>query len=475
MAERTVIRRTVLASGAGAALAYAMRPSVARAIESAPNILLAVADDWGYPHAGAYGYLSVRTPAFDRVAAEGALFRRAFCAAPTCTASRGAILTGQAPHRLGEGANLQSFLPAALDVYPDLLEAAGYRVGKTRKGWGPGVLGERARNPAGPDFPSFDDFLGGQPPGTPFCFWLGSADPHRPYSGGGASSGIDPQSVSVPPYLPDTPEVRADIVEYLAEVQRFDAGLAHALQLLDERGLAGNTLVVVTGDNGWPFPRAKANLYDSGSRVPLAIRWPSRVPQGRAVARLTSLTDLAPTFLTAAGLTVPSTMTGQSLLPTLSGTASDRPFVVIERERHAKARAGNLGYPVRALRTRRWLYVRNFGPERWPAGDPDYSGSQGFFSDIDAGPTKAQLLDNRDQAGFAGAFRRATGQRGAEELYDVLADPHCLRNLAAGRQHAQTRADLATRLQRWMRRTADLRASEPQTSFWDDAEYFGRA
>jgi arylsulfatase A-like enzyme len=475
MADRPVIRRTVLTSGAGAALAFAMRPSVARAVGSRPNILVAVADDWGHPHASVYGYPGVRTPAFDRVAAEGAVFRRAFCAAPTCTASRGAILTGQAPHRLGEGANLQSFLPTALDVYPDLLEAAGYRVGKTRKGWGPGVLGERTRNPAGPNFLSFEDFLGGQPAEAPFCFWLGSSDPHRPYAGGGETSGIDPQSISVPPYLPDTPEVRADIVEYLAEVQRFDMGVAHALALLDHRGLADNTLVVVTGDNGWPFPRGKANLYDSGSRVPLAMRWPARVPAGQDVSRLTTLTDLAPTFMAAAGLSVPSSMTGQSLLPTLTGTTAGRSFVVVERERHANARTGNLGYPVRALRTRRWLYIRNFFPERWPAGDPDYSGSQGFFSDIDASPTKAQLVDNRDHAEFADAFHRATDRRGAEELYDVLADPHCLRDLSASRQHAQTKANLATKLQRWMRRTADQRASEPQTTFWDDVPYLPRA
>jgi arylsulfatase A-like enzyme len=358
-------------------------------------------------------------------------------------------------------------------VYPDLLEGAGYRVGKTRKGWGPGVLGGRTRDPAGPDFPSFDDFLGGQPAATPFCFWLGSSDPHRPYSGGGATSGIDPRSVIVPPYLPDTPEVRGDIVEYLAEVQRFDAQVARALQLLDQRGLAGNTLVVVTSDNGWPFPRAKANLYDSGSRVPLAIRWPAGVAAGRTISRLTTLTDLAPTFMAASGLTVPSTMTGQSLLPTLSGVAPGRPFVVIERERHAKARAENLGFPVRALRTKRWLYVRNFFPDRWPAGDPDYSGSQGVFSDIDAGPTKTQLLANRTQPAFAGAFRRATGRRRSEELYDVLADPHCLKDLAADSAHAQTRSDLAAQLQQWMHRTADRRASEPQTTFWDDAEYFG--
>src|SRR6185503_13989215 len=191
-----------------------------------PNILLVVADDWSHPHAGAYGDRTVKTPAFDRVAREGALFENAFTTAPSCTPSRAAILTGQTPHRLAEGGNLHSFLPARFAVYPDLLEAAGYHVGFTGKGWGPGRFepGGRTRNPAGPAFESFEAFLQKRPSGAPFCYWFGSNHPHRPYqAGSGARAGLRAESVAVPAFLPDTPEVRNDLLDYYQEVQLFDA------------------------------------------------------------------------------------------------------------------------------------------------------------------------------------------------------------------------------------------------------------
>lgn len=440
-----------------------------------PNILLAIADDWGYPDAGAYGYQpAAGTPTFDRIAQEGALFTRAFCAAPSCTPSRSAILTGQAPHRLEEGANLHGYLPAKFDEYPDLLEQAGYRIGKMRKGWGPGGLVGRTRNPAGPNFGSFEGFLSGQPDDTPFCFWFGSHDPHRPYSTAlGQDSGIDPNDVRVPPYLVDTPEVRDDIVNYLAEVQRFDQELAGHLRLLDERGLSENTLVVVTGDHGWPFPRGKANAYDAGTRVPLTIRWPGRVQPGMVSDHLTVLTDLAPTFLQVAGLDVPPDMTGESLLATLTGTSGPREFVVIERERHGMCREPNLGYPIRALRTEDWLYIRNYFPERWPAGDPDFADGWRNFGDIDNGPTKTQLLANRRNPEFVKAFHLATSKRGAEELYYTKSDPHNMVDLADDSQYSEVKAQLSSRLLTWMDQTADPRAENPREEFWDDTYYTG--
>src|ERR671924_5272 len=172
-----------------------------RATRKQPNILLAIADDWSFPHAGAYGDRTVSTPNFDRVAREGARFTHAFVAAPSCTPSRAALLTGQAVHRLEEGANLHGFLPKSYAVYPDLLEAAGYVVGYTGKGWGPGRFepGGRTRNPAGPLFKSFDEFMARRARGVPFCFWFGSNDPHRPYEAGtGVQSGMKPEQVRVP-------------------------------------------------------------------------------------------------------------------------------------------------------------------------------------------------------------------------------------------------------------------------------------
>ncbi|WP_413105583.1 sulfatase [Streptomyces sp. Inha503] len=471
-----VRRRTMLISGITGALALGTPAGAARGEPDPPvNILFAIADDWGFPDAGAYGSHAARTPTFDRLAAEGALFTRAFCAAPSCTPSRNALLTGQAPHRLGAGANLWSELPATFDVYPDLLEQAGYRIGRIRKGYGPGVFPQWPHDPAGPGFPSFGEFLQQQPERTPFCFWFGSSDPHRPYDPElGEHSGIDPAAVDVPPYLPDTPEVRADAVNYLAEVQRFDREVGDALRLLDERGLAENTIVVMTGDNGWPWPRAKANTYDAGTHVPLAIRWPGRAAPGTVIDRLTVLSDLAPTFLHAAGLPTPPAMTGQSLLPALSGTAAPREFVVLERERHSFAREGNLSYPIRALRTHRWLYIRNFFPERWPAGDPQPpSPDRGVFGDIDAGPTKTQLLENRHRPEFAMAFQLATGKRPKEELYDLESDPHSLENLTDYPEYAAVKTRLREQLQNWMLRTDDPRAVDPRTDFWDNVEYYG--
>lgn len=189
----------VLACGAG---------SVCQETRQRPNVLFAIGDDWGWPHAGAYGDPVVKTPTFDRLATQGILFPRAHVIAPTCTASRGGILTGQAAHRLEDGANLWSRLPAKFRCYPDILEESGYIVGSMRKGWGPGSLEGtgRNRNPAGPVFRSFKDFLATVPPDRPFCFWFGSNDPHRPYEkGSGAASGMDLGKIRVPPFLPDTP------------------------------------------------------------------------------------------------------------------------------------------------------------------------------------------------------------------------------------------------------------------------------
>jgi arylsulfatase A-like enzyme len=447
----------------------------ARGQDARPNILFAIADDWGYPHAGAYGYKAARTPTFDRLAKEGLLFTQAFSAAPTCTASRGSILTGQAPHRLENGGDLWSQLPAKFAVYPEILEKQGYFVGSMRKGWGPGKLVDRPHDPAGVKFKTFEGFLKKVPEGKPFCFWFGTSDPHRPYERSlGEASGIDPKDVVVPAYLPDTPEVRKDIVDYLAEVQRFDKEVGEALAALEASGRAANTLVVVTGDNGWPFPRGKANLYEAGTRQPLVAWWPGHIQAGTRTDVLTVLTDLAPTFLEAAGVAVPKEMTGRSLMPVLLGKEeSPREAIFVERERHARAREGNLSYPARAVRTDRFLYIRNFEPERWPAGDPDFSASQGVFSDIDAGPTKRELLAKRDEAAFTNVFHLATDRRPGEELYDVKADPDCLNNLAGNTEMKGAKEQLRGKLEGWMKETGDPRAVDPHDGRWDRYEYYG--
>jgi arylsulfatase A-like enzyme len=448
--------------------------------EKPPNILFVIADDWSYPHASAYGDRTVKTPAFDRIAREGAIFTNAFTAAPSCTPSRAAILTGQAIHRLAEGSNLHGFLPERFAVYPDLLERAGYLVGFTGKGWGPGRFepGGRSRNPAGPRVESFDGFLSGRKEAQPFAFWFGSTDPHRPYTvGAGTAAGLQAETVRVPPFLPDTPEVRQDLLDYYSEVQRFDSDAGRLIAELERRGELDNTIVVMTSDNGMPFPRAKANVYDYGSRMPLAIRWPARIHAGTRIEAFVSLQDLAPTFLEAARLPVPDEITGRSMLAAVAGNVKpggDPGRVFIERERHANVRRGDLGYPVRAIRTSGYLYVRNLRPDRWPAGDPAAYFSVGPFGDIDGGPTKQLLMDRRTDPAMKRFFDLATAKRPEEELYDLEKDPDQLVNVAAEPAYAAARQRLRTDLDAWQRATADPRAAGDDDR-WDRYPYYGAA
>ena len=298
-----------------------------------------------------------------------------------------------------------SVFPDTYPVFPDLLEAAGYAMGFTGKGWGPGdwQRGGWKRNPAGVAFSratvdakpadginprdyaaDFVRFFEQIDDGKPFCFWYGGHEPHRRYEeGSGRKAGKDLDRIEAPPFLPDTETVRSDIADYYVEVEWFDAQLAKMLSKLEAMGELDNTVVVVTGDNGMPFPRAKANLYDYGIRVPLAIRWSESIACGRHSEALVSFVDFAPTFLELAGAEIPASMTGRSLLPLLSGADDAEPqdYVVAGRERHTHARFDNLGYPARAIRTADYLYIWNMKPERWPAGDP--GPDDDWYHDID--------------------------------------------------------------------------------------------
>lgn len=454
--------------------AWSAGPSRSQAPPARLNVVVAIADDWSWPHAGIAGDQAVRTPTIDRLAREGTRFTHAFAPAPSCTPSRAALLTGQVPHRLAEGAQLWGHLPARLAVYPDLLEARGYAVGHSGKGWGPGRVepGGRSRNPAGPRVADLGALLKARPAGAPFVYWFGSGDPHRPYVDGQAAlAGIDPAKVAVPPFLPDSPVVRRDLAEYLAEVQRFDRDLGTLVETLEAAGELDRTILVVTSDNGMPFPGAKATLYDGGTRVPLIIRWPGVARAGAVSEALVTLADLAPTFLEAAGAAVPGDMTGRTLRPVLEGRAVAWPDAVfLERERHANVRPGDLSYPSRAVRTHDHLYIRNFRPDRWPAGDPELYHSVGPFGDVDDGPAKRWLLGELPSA--LQVYRRhAFEKRPAEELYVLADDPGQLRNLAGDPAQATMLESLRARLLRWMQDTADPRLADDDR--FDAYPYYG--
>ncbi|MBM3783398.1 MAG: sulfatase [Acidobacteria bacterium] len=407
-----------------------------------PNILFAIADDMSWLHTGAMGDPIVKTPAFDRVARAGVLCRNAFSTCPGCAPSRASILTGRSIWQNEEAGTHASLFPRKLVVFPDLLREAGYHTGLTGKGAGPCNFKAAGwpHNPAGPDYDeheiggkkglqisnedyaaNFDAFLKKRPKDAPFYFWCGSHEPHRGYAvGSGAKAGKDPSKVTVPGFLPDTPEMRSDILDYYQEIEYFDSHLGRILDSIEKAGELENTLVAVCADNGMSFPRSKANLYEYGIHLPLAIAWPRGFAGKRAVDDLVSFRDFAPTFLEAAGLKPPPAMSGKSLLPLLkNGRDSSRTFITAGRERHSHARRDNLGYPCRALRTKQYLYIRNFNPDLWPAGDPP------LYADIDNGPSKSIVMADK------GKFHAlALGKRPAEELFDIQRDPACLHNLA---------------------------------------------
>jgi len=444
--------------------------SRAAAADARPNILFAIADDWGWPHAGAYGDPVVQTPTFDRLASEGVLFRHAYVSSPSCTPSRNAILTGQWHWRLGGGANLWSVFPDQLTTYPEILKEAGYSVGVTGKGFGPGRPETKGRELVGRPCKNFDEFLATREAGKPFCFWLGSSDPHRGYDkGSGERSGMDLSKIKLSANYPDDPETRGDVADYYFEVQRFDRLVGAALKSLEMAGELDNTLVFMTGDHGMPFPRGKSNLYDSGTRVGLAARWPAGgVKAGRDVTDFVSLTDLAPTFLEVAGVEIPAEMTGKSLGKLLKSANSgrveaSRDHVLVGKERHVPSQeAPDMGgYPSRGIRTDDFLYIRNFEPNRWPNGTPDYQHAAipgTWYGDTDNGPTKTYMIENKDKdATHRRLYDLAFGKRPAEELYDLKSDPDQLTNVAADGAYADTKKKLAAALTDELRATGDPR------------------
>jgi arylsulfatase A-like enzyme len=469
-------------------LTASLTPSLAIAQQKRPNILFVIFDDWGYNHAGVYGCDWIKTPNFDRVANEGVRFTNCFTSNPKCSPSRATILTGRNTWQLREAIDHQSIFPKGLAVYPDLLEKAGYSVGMTGKGWGPGDWESTGypHNPAGREFQkfkltppytgvskidyvrNFEDFLSQKGKDQPFCFWMGGHEPHRPYEeGSGIRAGRQPASVKLPSYLPDRPAVRSDLLDYALEVEWFDTQLGKALAKLEEIGELDNTFVLVTSDNGMPFPRVKGQIYEEDFHLPMAIRWGKNIAGGRVIGDFVNFRDFAPTFMEVAGLRPAQPMTGRSFLDVLKSGKSGivdptRNVMLIGKERHDLGRPHDEGYPVRAIRTLQYFYVRNYEPDRWPAGNPETG-----YRNVDDGPTKATVTAVYDEY-----FRLAFGKRPAEELYLVEKDPDCMTNLAADPKYASIKNELRERMEKMLKEEGDPRMLA-NAAFFDTIEYTG--
>lgn len=461
--------------------------------ENRPNILLAISDDQSWIHTSAYGSPAIQTPAFDRIAQSGALFTNAFGASPGCSPCRAALLTGRHTWQIEDAGTHASSFPLKYPVFPSLLADSGYHTGYTGKGWGPGnyKISGRTQNPAGPSYSkhklkqtpagisktdyaaNFADFLEDRHENQPFLFWYGGHEPHRSYEKGlGEKNGADPEQVEVPKFLPDDPEIRSDILDYYAEIEWFDQHLAKMLKTLEEKGELENTVVIVTSDNGMPFPRAKANCYEYGIHMPLAISWPNHMPGGRHVDDLIGFVDISATILDLANVTYPTDKPGLSgrsfrdiLMSDKSGICDpSRTAVFSARERHSSSRYNNWTYPQRAIRTADYLLIHNFRPERWPAGAPqkyeteDKLGPEhGGYHDIDACPSLTYLIENRNNPEIAPFFHAAVDKRPEYELFNIKVDPACMKNLTGKPEFQSIQQDLTVKLNNYLKETGDPR------------------
>ncbi|WKN33868.1 sulfatase [Porifericola rhodea] len=486
-----------------------------------PNILFAISDDQSFFHTSFAGREWVQTPAFDYVAQHGLYFTNCYAGSPGCAPSRSSIVTGRyhwQNEQAGQHASgwLKKYVP-----FVDLLASNGYHTGRTGKGVGPFKYGEdplRADDAAGRAYneimyeegsesderfatgirnlnyaANFEQFLEEREEGEPFFFWYGSSEPHRRFEKDSwKKRGKSLEDVEVPDFLPDTEVVRGDLLDYAVEIEWFDLHLMRMIKKLEAMGELDNTIIIVTSDNGMAFPRAKANAYEYGVHVPMAISFPKNFPQGKVVEKPISFIDLAPTLLELSQ-TKPEGMlpiSGRSLVQLFQNgeeTEESRDYVMAGRERHSSSRFANAGYPQRLVRRGPYLYIWNMKPERWPAGAPqrlvpDSSGavypmygidsagvhhSEWAFTDIDDCPTKSFIVEHHDDEQYGKYFELAVGKRPEFEMFNIERDPSCLQNLANDPEFVGIKDQLHTVMMQELEATEDPRIVGPDKEVFD--------
>ncbi len=429
-----------------------------------PNILFCIADDASRAHIRAYGLTDwVNTPGFDQVAKEGLLFMNAYTPNAKCSPSRACILTGRNPWQLEAAGNHNSIFPAKFTTVIEALSKNGYDVGFTGKGWGPGEPGEvngKKRELVGPAYneikmevpakfispvnytANFEAFLKDKSGDKPFCFWYGGHEPHRPYVYGvGVAQGqkkltdID----KVPGMWIDNEAIRTDMLDYAYEIEYFDKHLLNMLELLDKKGELENTIIIVTSDNGMPFPRVKGHVYEYANHLPLAVMWKGHMQNpGRKIQDYISFIDLAPTFLELAGVSEKNSgmqkIEGRSFVDIFKSKKQGvvdvkRDHLLLGRERTDLGRPHDQGYPVRGIVKNNFIYTKNYEPDRWPSGNPETG-----YMDIDNSPTKTAILDANKKGERKDLYQLSFDKRGAEELYNITTDTFCLKNLATDKK-----------------------------------------
>ncbi len=409
--------------------------------KSRPNFVFLISDDQSYSGAGCDGNPAVDTPNINRLAREGMRFTRGFAPSPSCSPSRSAILTGESPHETGTS-RFRSPMPPAQKTILEYLKGANYYTGAFKK------VHQGAEFWTRWDFKGLHKpirtFFEARPKDRPFFLHIGYHDPHRPYLPGERYPEKNPRnSVEVPSFLPDTPGVRKDISHYYEAIERLDVKVGHLLQLLEKHGLAENTLVIFTSDQGMSFPGAKGTLYDPGLHVPLIARWPGKIKAGRTSSDLVSLIDLAPTWLQAAGVPVPKAMDGLSFLPLLLGRSfQPREALYAERNFHTHLDL------IRCVRTSRYKLIQNYLPEVPYRPLSDIARSPSWRS-IESLAHQGNLSRNLVERYFQ-------KPRPQEEFYDLQNDPGEMKNLSKDPKYKAQLLHLQELLSRWMIKTHDF-------------------
>lgn len=442
-----------------------------------PNILLLLSDDHSVPHLGCYGTSNVPTPHLDRLAAQGMRFDRAYTTSPQCAPSRTSIFAGRSPVSLGVTRFAQPARPDTV-FFTDILRQNGYFAGLIGRHHhlagrarhtpveqealeAAGLLYAESRFDVVNTFKTRHDdgiartgeglnaFLDHLPDKAPFFLYLGFNQPHTPWDEEPARFQPDSAEIELPAHLPDLPEVRSNYAQFLKSVYNLDRAVGCALDILDERGLADNTLVLFMGDNGEALLRGKGTLYNSGNNVPFLVRWPGVVEPGVVTDALVSGEDLAATFLEAAGLPMAPRMTSESFLPVLKSQATTaRKHVFVERGYHGGIGgiqpSSRLDFS-RAVITDRHIFIYNTTPEK-PFAPVDHVGTP-MWQATCAAHEAGTLKPEHERIYF--------GTRPVYELYDLEKDPDQFHNLADDPEHRATGCELRDVLIRWMIREQD--------------------
>lgn len=404
-----------------------------------PNFLVFIADDMACDDCGAYGHKTIRTPNLDRLARDGMRFDSAFLTCSSCSPSRSSILTGRYPHNTG-AQQLHQPLPADQVMLTEKLREAGYYTASAGK-WHLGKAAKAKIDTVNEGTGKWVATLRDRPKDKPFFLWMAFVDPHRPYQDKTIAQPHRSEDVVVPPYLPDTPEVRKDLAMYYDEITRMDGDVGAVLEELEKQGAAKQTVVIFLSDNGRPFPRCKTTVYDSGIRTPFLVRWPEHVKAGSVCTSLISSIDLAPTVLELAGVKVGPTFQGKSFAPALK-----EPKVVIRENIFAEHNWHDFDDHGRAVRSTQFKYIRNYYPD--VPGTPP--------ADAVRSPTFETMRRLRDAGKLPPEQLTCFSKpRPPEELYDVQKDPHELRNLANDPAHARTLKQLRETLTAWEKATGD--------------------